>query len=172
MDALIRTHLPAPDFSLPDLGGKVHRLRDYRGRVVALNFWSAECPHAARVDQELVALLGNWGSQVVLMPVAANPNEPPELLRRIAAERGLPVVLHDRDQQVTDRYGALTTPHCFVIDPEGILRYQGAFDNFTFRQRTPTQFYLRQAVDAVLAGRLPDPERTPPYGCTIVRHLA
>jgi len=171
MDTLIRTHQPAPDFSLPDLDGKFHRLRDCRGRVAVLNFWSAECPHAARADSELLVLMKTWGERVTLLQIAANINEPEELLRRTAAERGLPLVLRDRDQQVVNRYGALTTPHCFVVDAQGILRYQGAYDNLTFRQRTATEFYLRQAVEAVLAGEPPDPEQTPPYGCAIVRHL-
>ena len=169
MDALIRTHQPVPDFSLPDLEGKLHRLRDYRGRLAVVNFWSAECPHAARVDSELLAIMKTWGERVTLLPIAANVNEHEELLRETAAERGLPLVLLDRDQQVADRYRALTTPHCFVVDAQGILRYQGAFDNLSFRQRAATQFYLRQAVEAVLAGQPPDPEQTPPYGCAIVR---
>ncbi|HSF80722.1 MAG TPA: redoxin domain-containing protein [Anaerolineales bacterium] len=170
MDTMILIHQPAPEFSLPDLGGEMHSLSEHRGRVVVLNFWSAECPHVARTDSELNTLLKSWGERVSLLSVASNINEPVELLQRVAAERGLPLVLHDPDHQVADRYGVLINPHYFVIDPQGILRYQGAFDDITFRQRTASQAYLRQAVEAVLAGQQPDPEQTPPYGCTIVRH--
>jgi hypothetical protein len=77
--------------------------------------------------------------------------------------------LHD-SQGLVAEHGAQTTPHLFLIDPGGFLRYQGAFDDVTFRQRTPTQAYLYQAVEALLAGRLPDPAETPAYGCAIVRY--
>ena len=74
------------------------------------------------------------------------------------------------DFELPDLYGSLTTPHIFVIDREGKLRYQGAFDDVTFRQREPTRFYLKDALDALLAGRQPEPAQTTPYGCSIVRH--
>jgi len=159
---------PAPLFSLPDLEGRRHNLEDYLGRVVVLNFWSAECPWSQRVDGELLSCLQAWEQRVALLTVAANANEPPDLLRRTAAERGLPLLLHDDERQVTLLYGAATTPHLYLIDETGILRYRGAFDDVTFRQRKPTRPYLRQAVEAVLQGRQPDPAETEPYGCTIV----
>ncbi|MFH2102282.1 MAG: hypothetical protein ABIJ39_02840 [Chloroflexota bacterium] len=72
---------------------------------------------------------------------------------------------------VPEAYDAKTTPHLFVVDPDGILRYQGAFDDVTFRQRTPAVGYLAQAVEALLSGGRPDPAETPPYGCALVRQL-
>ncbi len=170
MDAIIPLNEPAPDFTLPDLSGNRHALRDYRGRIVILNFWSAECPWAERADRALVAALAAWGDAVALLSIASNANEPPEMLAHVAAERGLPLVLHDADQQVADRYGAQTTPHLFVVDANGLLRYQGAFDDTTFRRHTPTRTYLIDAVNALLRGETPAPAQTPPYGCTIVRH--
>lgn len=165
------TNQPAPDFSLPDLSGQSHSLDDYRGQVVLLNFWSAECPHAARVDNELLADLRQWGSRVRLIAIASNAHEPRELIARMAVERGLPLVLHDPQGEAADRYAAQTTPHLFLIDGSGILRYQGAYDDSTFRQRTPMRFYVRQAVQALLDGQSPDPAETSPYGCAIVRHV-
>jgi peroxiredoxin len=169
MDSMIPNHHPAPDFSLYDLDGNLHSLSGLRGKVVIINFWSCECPHAARADTELMAYLKEWDKQVVLLPVAANANEPTDQLNRIANQRKLPLVLHDTQHQVADVYGAHTTPSLYVIDREGILRYQGAFDDVTFRQRTPTRFYLYDAVEAVLQGKIPYPDQTPSYGCTIVR---
>ena len=54
---------PAPDFELPDLQGNPHKLSDYRGKIVIVNFWSAECPHSERTDRYLVSLLEQmeWG---------------------------------------------------------------------------------------------------------------
>ncbi len=170
MDAMIPIGETVPDLSLPDLVGRPHRLSHFRRRVVVVNFWSAECPHAARVDEEIHKLCCEWGDQVVWVSIASNANESLDLLRSVAAERALPLVLLDRNHQAADAFGAITTPHLFVVDAEGILRYQGAFDDVTFRQKTPTRIYLAEAVAAVLAGRTPDPAQTPPYGCSIVRY--
>ena len=170
MDPVIEIGRPAPDFSLPDLEGRPHSLFELRGRVVLLNFLSAECPWSERADQAIAAQLSRWGKRIAWLSIGANANESPEQLAQAAAERGLSRVWHDLDRRVADLYGAETTPHLFVIDMQGILRYMGAFDDVTFRHRTPQQAYLINAVEAVLAGQLPDPARTPQYGCAIVRH--
>ncbi len=166
---MLEINQPAPDFELPDLGGNLHRLSDYRGRIVIVTFWSAECPQVQRVDQALAPSLAVWGEAVVLLPIAANANEPFEALENASVARGLPIVLHDAGGRVADLYEAVTTPHVFAISRDGILRYRGAFDNVTFRQRQATQSYLADAVAALLEGRLPDPAETQPYGCAIVR---
>ncbi len=170
MDTIsLPTHQLAPVFSLPDLQGNLHSLEKLRGRIAILNFWSAECPWAGRADIELVSCLPAWGEQVALWCIACNANEPLELLARVAAEHGLPVVLQDVEHRVADLYHAVTTPHLFLLDRPGILRYQGSLDDVNFRRRTPTHPYLRQAVESLLAGRLPEPAETSPYGCAIVR---
>ena len=170
MDTLISNNQPAPDFTLHDLAGSAHSLGSLRGKIAIINFWSAECPHAARTDQILLTYLQKWGKKVELLSIASNANETVEQIQRAATERGLPLVLLDPQQQVANLYGAITTPHLFVVDTEGTLRYQGALDDVTFRQRQPTRFYLRQAVDAVLARREPDPDLTQAYGCAVVRY--
>ncbi len=161
-------HQTTPNFTLPDLTGNPHTLSDYRGQIVILNFWSAECSWAARTDPLLTQYLATWGEAVTLLSIAANANEPPEMLRQTAAERNLPVVLHDAERTVTELYGAQTTPHVYVLDTAGRLAYEGAFDDVTFHQRTPTRSYLKDAVDALLSGQSPDPAQTPSYGCTLV----
>jgi peroxiredoxin len=171
MDTVVQNGQPAPDFELPDLQGHLHRLSELRGRVVVLNFWSAECPWAERADQAMGAYQQEWGEDVTVWLVASNVNESTEKLAETARQRGLAVVLHDSRHQVADRYGAQTTPHLYVVDRQGILRYQGALDDTNFRQREARRFFLRQAVEAVLAGQDPDPAQTAPYGCTIVRSM-
>jgi len=160
---------PAPDFTLPDLEGRIHILSDYRGKIVIINFWSAGCPHSERADKELVSFLDDWDERVVLLSIASNGNESPETLAATARRRGLRLVLSDPDHSVADRFDALTTPHVFVVDPAGILRYRGAFDDVSFRQRKPTRNFLREAVDALLAKGLPEVTEVQPFGCTIVR---
>ena len=161
---------PAPQFTLPDLDGRIHMLSDYRGRIVIVNFWSAECPHSERFDTDITTRLTEWGADVALLSIASNANEPEEMLAAAARQRRLPVILRDADQSVADRYGAQTTPHVFVIDRKGILRYRGAVDDVTFRHREPTRFYLLEVVKALLAGSLPEVTEVQPFGCTIVRY--
>lgn len=170
--ASLKTGQPAPHFTLPDLTGRLHNLEALRGRIVIVNFWSAECPWCERADRELLHHLLNWDAQVVLLPIASNVNESREMIAAVAAKRQLPFVLLDEDHRVADLYGAQSTPHLFVVDSEGILRYQGALDDVNFRQRQPTRNYLQMAVEALIAGKTPQPAQTPPYGCAIVRYMS
>ncbi len=158
---------PVPDFYLPDLDGRIWRLSELRGQKVIANFWSAECPWASRADGLLAELAGQYGC--LLLTIAANTNESGDLLRSAALERGLAPVLLDPQQQAADLLGGQTTPHVFLIDENGILRYQGAVDDVTFRQRNPTRSYLGEALAALKEGRSPETAETPAYGCTIVR---
>lgn len=164
---------PAPDFELPDLEGRLHRLSDYRGKIVIVNFWSCECPHSERTDKAIMAMFVQWrdASRVVMLPIAANRNENVEAVKPVADARRLPTVLMDALCIVADLYAAQTTPHVYVIDRAGILRYRGAIDDITFRKRTPSRFFLDEAIESLLEGHLPLLTESPAYGCTIVREV-
>jgi peroxiredoxin len=161
----------APDFGLSDLDDNFHRLSDYRGQIVIINFWSCECPHSERTDRALMGMFVQWGEQVVMLPIASNRNESIQSLTETAGTRRLPIVLLDLHQVVANLYEAQTTPHVFVIDRDGLLRYRGAVDDVTFRQRNPGRFFLDEAVEALLDGRSPPLTATPAYGCAIVREV-
>lgn len=161
----------ALDFELPDINGHIQRLSDYRGRIVVVNFWSCECPHSERTDRSLMATFIQWGEEVVMLTIAANRSESAEAVAEAAKTRRLPRVLMDASCIVADLYEAQTTPHAFVIDREGILRYRGAVDNVAFRQRMPTRFYVEEAVEALLENRLPAVQESPAFGCVIVREI-
>ncbi len=162
---------PAPDFELPDLEGHPHRLTEYRGKIVIVNFWSCECPHSERTDKAIMAMFVQWRDDVVMLSIAANRNENIEAVKTAANARRLQKVMLDANCSVADLYEAQTTPHVFVIDRDGILRYRGAVDNVTFRQRIPTRFFLDEAVESLLEGNLPALTESPAYGCTIVREV-
>jgi peroxiredoxin len=162
---------PAPDFELPDLQGNLCKLSDYRGKIVIVNFWSAECPHSERTDRSTMACLVQWGGEVEMLSIAANRSESACRVEEAAKSRRLLRVLMDAEQVVANLYEAVATPHVFVIDREGILRYRGAVDDVTFRQRKATRFFLEGAVEALLEGRLPELTETPAYGCAIVREI-
>jgi peroxiredoxin len=158
-----------PDFELPDLAGQRHRLSDYRGRIVIVNFWSADCPHVERTDALIRASLARWGGDVVLLCIASNTNETAAQVDSAARGRGLPIVLMDADHALADRYGAQVTPELFVVDRERVLRYHGAVDDVSFRQREATRSFLDEVVDALLSGRPPGVVEMPIFGCAIVR---
>ncbi|MBI2330899.1 MAG: redoxin domain-containing protein [Chloroflexi bacterium] len=176
---------PVPDFKLPDLNGKTHRLSDYRGRIIIVNFWSCECPHSERTDKAIMAMFVQhmhravrfqravqvWQDDVTMLSIASNRNESAEALKEAAESRRLPTVLHDADCSVANLFDAQTTPHIFVIDRDGILRYRGSVDDVTFRQRKPTRFFLDEAVESLLTGQLPTLTESPAYGCVIVREV-
>jgi peroxiredoxin len=162
---------PAPDFKLPDLQGKAHTLSDYRGKIVIVNFWSCECPHSERTDTLMMKYLAKWDGQVELLSIAANQNESAQSVEEAARARSLPTVLSDARHVVADLYEAVTTPHVFVLDGDGILRYRGAVDDVTFRNRTASRFYLDETVESLRKGHLPALTETPAYGCTIVREI-
>ena len=167
----LQLNFPIPDFELPDLNGKLQRLSAHRGRIVIVNFWSCECPHSERTDKAILSMFVQWQEDVTMLTIASNRNESAEALKEAAESRRLPNVLLDADCRVADLFNAQTTPHVFVIDREGILRYRGSVDDVTFRQRKPTRFFLDEAVESLLAGQFPTLTESPAYGCAIVREV-
>jgi len=86
---------------------------------------------------------------------------------RVRQDGGWPLpYLHDESQEVAAAYGARTTPDVFVLDADGRLRYRGAPDA-DYRDESQNASWLRDAIDAVLSGRDPDPAETDPVGCSI-----
>ena len=118
-----------------------------------------------------MAMFVQWHGDVVMLSIAANRSENIKALKTAADARRLPTVLIDAQCVVADLYEAQTTPHVYVIDREGILRYRGGIDNVTFRQRIPSRFFLDEAVESLLEGHLPAVTETQAYGCTIVREM-
>jgi peroxiredoxin len=170
MDPINKIGEKAPQFLLIDLEGNVYTLEDIEGRIIVLNFWSAECDYCARVDTELKAFMNSWKERVKVLWIASNANETRELIEEVANERAIAPVLLDEHQQAANRFGAQITPHFFVLDAKGIMVYQGSWDDISFRQRVATQMYVPQAVDALMQARALKISQTPPYGCMLVRH--
>lgn len=160
---------PAPDFELSGLDGRLHRLSDYRGRIVIVDFWSADCPHVVRADASLRAAMGRWGEAVVALMIASNASESLSALENAARERGPLTVLMDAKHEAADAFAAQVTPEAFVVDRAGVVRYRGAVDDVTFRQKIATRSFVEEAVEALLAGNLPSVAEVPAFGCSIVR---
>jgi peroxiredoxin len=169
----------APDFELPGADGKTHRLSDYRGRKLVLEWTSPRCEFTAKhyasgnmqalqkraVDKGVVWLLvnsGAKGSDEYLDAAAAQA-------RITSTQSAAQTLLIDGDGRMGLRYGALTTPSVFLIDEAGVLRYQGAVDDGPWASGTldPAHNFVLQALDALAAGKPVAPGRMRPYGCGV-----
>ena len=163
---------PAPDFELQDLGGNKIKLSANKGKVVMIHFWSATCPFVKRYEERLQNITQDYRSKgVVVIAIDSNINETPDQIKKVAVERGLSYALIlDPDHKTADDYGAITTPHVFIINKEGNLAYEGSVDDQGWSAKNPVKAnYAREALDAVLAGKpVPHPQ-VKTFGCTIKR---
>lgn len=160
-----------PRFELPATDGSTHGPRE--GMPTAVVFTCNHCPYALAWHDRLLEVAADYRGRVDMLLINPNdaeryPRDSVEAMRaRVEAEGPWPAAyLHDSSQEVARDYGAKTTPDVFVLDGEGVLRYRGAPDA---DQGDPAQgaAWLRAALDAVLAGREPDPSETEPVGCSV-----
>ena len=160
----------APDFSLPDTEGTEHG----PDGVTVVVFTCNHCPYALAWHERLLAVASDYADRGV-RTLLINPNDaeryPRDSLdamrRRVAEEGPWPApYLRDEDQDVARAYGAKTTPDLFVLDAERRVRYRGAPDPDHADPAARAQ-WLRDALDAVLAGREPEPAQTEPVGCSV-----
>jgi len=170
----------APTFTLPDTYGEEHSLSDYAGKWVILEWLNYGCPfvkkhYGSGNMQKLQSEYGErgivWFSVVSSAPGKQGYYEPNDM-NAINAEQGnqATAVLMDSDGTVGMAYGAKTTPQMYVINPEGILLYNGAIDD------TPTsrvsdiegaKNYLVQALGEAMSGQPVSQPTTQPYGCSV-----
>ena len=161
---------PAPDFSLPGVDGKIHRLADFAAcPVLVVVFTCNHCPIAQMYEQRIQQLETDYRDRGVAV-VAIQPNDPKairidelnssdisdslEEMKICVACKHLryPYLYDGETQSVTRAYGPQATPHAFIFDRERKLRYQGRMDNSYRKEMVNTQD-ARDAVDALLANR-------------------
>ncbi|HEV2292778.1 MAG TPA: thioredoxin family protein [Tepidisphaeraceae bacterium] len=165
----------APDFNLPDVHGKDYSLASFQdAKLLVVVFSCNHCPYVIGSEDRMIAFANDYGPRGVAM-IAINSNETEghptdsfEHMKQRAAEKRFPFpYVRDDSQEVALKYGALRTPHYYVFDEDRKLRYTGRMDD---NPRTPgkqTTRELRDAVDALLAGRKPPVELTNPIGCNV-----
>jgi peroxiredoxin len=162
---------PAPAFSGVDETGAKHALADYKGKAVVLEWTNPDCPFVARhyeadTMEKLAAALG--AKEVVWLAVNSTYGNTPDDTKAWKQSQGFTyATLQDADGTIGRAYGAKTTPHMFVIDAQGVLRYRGAIDDDPRGTEAKPVNYVDSAVQALLAGASPDPSDTKSYGCSV-----
>jgi hypothetical protein len=136
-------------------------------------FTCNHCPYALAWHDRIADVARDYEDRGVRF-LAVNSNDPdryprdsPEAMRRRVEQEPWPMpYLHDATQDVARAYGAKTTPDVFVLDGERRLRYRGAPDR-DHGDPGLRASWLREALDAVLAGEVPARPETKPVGCSI-----
>jgi peroxiredoxin len=170
----------APDFNIQDSKGDSLRLSQYRGKTVVLEWTNADCPytrkHYASGNMQSVQKLAQQNGIVWLSIISSAPgmqgyvNGPGADALTEARHAAPTAVLLDPNGTVGHLYHAKTTPHMFVIDKNGALRYMGGIDSIAtadVEDIARAEPYLKEAMLAVAQGEKPPHSVTKPYGCSI-----
>jgi len=162
---------PAPDFKLKGVDGKEHGLAEYKGKVVVLEWSSADCQFCQRHAKggTVAKVMGNFKDKpVVWVNVDSTNDAKAEDCKKFATDNKLETYLLDPTGATGKAYGAKTTPHCFVIDKDGKLAYMGAMDDDKEGTKgDKAKNYVKEAIDAVLKGSTVATATTDPYGCPV-----
>lgn len=171
---------PAPDFKATDTYGKVHTLKEYHGKFVVLEWHNRDCPYThkhyasgnmQKLQREWTARGVVWFTVISSAPgqqgyvTAADENA---YVKRMKAAPT--AVLLDPTGQLGHLYGAKTTPHMFIINPQSVWVYDGAIDNkpTTDLGDIPgATNYVSQALKEAMAGKRVSVPATRPYGCSV-----
>jgi peroxiredoxin len=171
---------PAPDFQLQDTGGQSRSLSEFAGKIVVLEWVNPECPFVRKhydsgnmqqlqreaTGQDVVWLTINSSAEGNQGHLTAESGA--EFLK---AERASPTaLLLDPQGTAGQAYGAKTTPHMFVVDPQGVLVYNGAIDSI--RSVDPADIerstnYVEQALAELREGKPVSTATSTPYGCSV-----
>ena len=166
---------PAPDFALPGVDGRTHRLSEFADRpYLVVTFWCNHCPYVQKWAARTIALqreFGRAGVQFVLInsnDAAAYPTDDMAHMKARAKELGYPFpYLQDESQEVARAYGALVTPHAQLFDRDRRLLFQGRIDDNHQQLQAVHHRYLEDALEAALAGRPVTPAELPVLGCSV-----
>jgi peroxiredoxin len=171
---------PVPDFTAADTNGNTHKLSDFKGKVVVLEWTNAECPYVVKhydsgnmqklqetyTAKDVVWLTVNSGKEGKQGHVTADQAN--ALIKDKGGKQTAYIL--DSTGVIGKSYDAKTTPHMYVINQEGTLVYNGAIDdnNSSKQADIPTsKNYVVAALDAVLEGKEVETAKTKPYGCGV-----
>jgi peroxiredoxin len=170
----------APEFTLTDSKGTSHKLSDFRGKFVVLEWLNHECPfvkkhyssgNMQKLQQEYTAKGVVWLSIISSAPGKQGHRTGPQAEADTKDKNAAPTaVLLDPSGEVGKKYDAKTTPEMFVLDKEGKILYAGAIDSIKSTDSADiakAENHVRQALNAALAGQPVPTPKTKPYGCSV-----
>ena len=171
---------PAPAFTSTDTEGKPVRLADYKGKHVVLEWVNPGCPYVQKhynsgnmpaTQKDARARDVVWLAVNSTAVDAYDYRKPADLTAWLKAKGATPTAtLMDVDGKVGRAYGARTTPHMYLIDPQGKLIYAGAIDSIASANASDIKSatnYVKQALDEALAGKPLSKPTSQAYGCSI-----
>ena len=168
----------APEFTLKDVAGAEVKLADLNkdGTIVVIEWFNPDCPFIVKHHEknttfaDLHTKYSDKKVKFVAINSSAAGKEGYGQERNMKAKTDWKIaypILLDESGAIGKAYGAKTTPHCFVIDKNGVLAYQGAIDD----NKSPTEKgktnYVANALDNLLAGKAVETSETKPYGCSV-----
>ena len=165
----------APDFKLPGTDGRTYSLADFqKAKLLIVVFACNHCPYVVGSEARMKKLVADYAPRGVQM-VAINANETQNhpndsfahMQERVRQEKLTWTYLRDETQDIARVYGALRTPHFYVFDAQRKLRYTGRMDDNPREPEKAKTHELRDALDALLAGKQPAVAATNPIGCNV-----
>jgi len=178
--AAVKVGQAAPEFTGTDTQGRQHTLSDYRGKFLVLEWTNHDCPYVRKhygagnmqAQQKEAAAQGvAWLSIISSAPGKQGHVSPAQADQLTTQRNAAPsAVLLDDGGEIGRLYGAKTTPHMYIIDPEGKLIYMGGIDSIA--SASPDDIgkasqYVRVALDEALAGKAIGTPVSRPYGCSV-----
>ncbi len=170
----------APDFTLKDVTGKTVMLSGFLGKHVVLEWTNPGCPFVRKHydgGNMQATQASALAKGVVWLALNSTDKshydylEPAKLAAWMVDRRSSPsAMLMDEDGRVGRAYGARTTPHMFIVDPQGRLIYAGGIDSIASARSSDTARatnYVNAALAEALAGKPLSTATTPPYGCSV-----
>lgn len=165
----------APNFTLVDTNGQKRSLSEYAGRIVVLEWFNTQCPvvqkcyrlKTIQTAHDRVMELDKTAVWLAINSTAStNPEQNAVWIKQYKLD--FPILL-DVDGTVGHQFDAKRTPHMFVIDQKGVLRYNGAIDDNAYGSKSPdeTTNYVVNAVQQIIEGETVAPDKVKPYGCTV-----
>jgi peroxiredoxin len=170
----------APEFTLTDTNGKTHSLSQFKGKHVVLEWINHGCPFVKKHYESgnMQALQTEFaGKDVVWLSIASSAEGKEGYLnagewnaKNKEVRSGATAILLDAEGTVGKQYGAKTTPHMYIVDPKGMLIYQGAIDDKASTDQADVKGaknYVREALNESLAGKPVTAHTTQAYGCSV-----
>jgi peroxiredoxin len=171
---------PGTDFTLTDITGKPRKLADLRGKYVVLEWFNSECPFVQKHYESgnMQGLQKQYtGKGVVWLainstnPAHSNFRDEARSAQIVKDWKMVPTALSlDKDGKVGQAYGARTTPHMFVIDPNGTVIYAGGIDDkasFSPADVKSAKNFVAAALDESMTGKPVSTPSARPYGCSV-----